>query len=304
MYISKIFRCNLAASEYSLFLVKRLEVIIIHVMLQVVKEIPVNDKMEPDQVMKVSVMKEVIKPTKPHRHAGYHELIILKQGAGFHEIDGEEFEVISPIAYYLRPGQTHCWNFSSIPKGFVILFKEELLFKQDIAALFDLPSQVALPIDNRLFNLSTIFFEEFKYQQLNEDASRAYIHLLVAKLKGYVSTGKPNLNSQSYLVQEFKRLINNYCLTQKQLIFYAKQLNITVAVLNAACKKTLNKTPATLINERVLLEAKLLLSATVKSIGEIAAYLGFTDTSHFIKFFKQNTTLTPGLYREMAATKR
>jgi AraC-like DNA-binding protein len=272
-------------------------------MLQLDHFIPVKDKLAANQVLKISLMKEVIKPTRPHRHAGYHELIILQQGAGFHEVDGQEFEINPPTAYYLRPGQTHCWNFSSIPKGYVLLFKEELLSKQDVSLLFDFPAEIPLNADHALFELFTLFFADFRNKKLDHDTSKAYLQLLFAKIKPFTKTAKPKLDSASHLVQEFKRLINQHGLAQKQLLFYTDQLNVTTAVLNAACKKAISKTPALLINERILLEGKLLLSATAKPIGEIAIDLGFADTSHFVKFFKQNTSLTPGLYREMAVSK-
>ena len=273
-------------------------------MLELNNAIPVKDKLKADQLLKLSVMKEVIKPTSPHRHAGYHELIILRQGAGFHTIDDQEFEINPPTVYYLRPGQTHCWNFSSIPKGHVLLFKEELLSKQDTSLLFDFPPELFLDADHALFSLFTLFFEDTKNLMLNNDTLTAYLHLIITKLKAFIKTAKPKLDGASHLVQEFKRLINQHGLVQRQLAFYAEQLNVTTAVLNSASKKAMNKTPAVLINERVLLEAKLLLSATAKPIGEIGMDLGFADTSHFVKFFKQNTLLTPGLYREMAMSKK
>ena len=260
--------------------------------------------METDQLIKVSAMKEVIKPTKPHRHADYHELILLHQGAGFHEVDGHQFEVIAPVAYYLRPGQTHCWNFSSIPKGFVILFREELLKQEDINLLFQFPSKIPLTVnDTTLFNIANLLFNEFKSQLPDSGTYSAYLHLLVTKLQHFTKTRRPRLNGAESLFQRYKRLVNDSFFESRDLAFYASRLHITTAVLNETCKKTVGKTPARIINERILLEAKLLLSCTGKSVQEIASDLGFADSPHFIKFFKQNTHLTPGAYKELAVTK-
>jgi AraC-like DNA-binding protein len=74
-------------------------------------------------------------------------------------------------------------------------------------------------------------------------------------------------------------------------------------VLNQTCKKAIGKTPGAVINERVLLEAKMLLTATEKAVNEVADELGFTDAPHFIKFFRQHTHLTPRAYRELAKPK-
>lgn len=253
---------------------------------------------------KVSLMKEVIKPTVPHRHAGYHELIWLSQGAGFHEIDGMQLEIVPPLVYYLRPGQTHCWNFTAIPKGYVILFKEELLQKQDISALFHFPSFIKLQQPEVFFQLAAILYQEYTGQTYSANTVQAYIHLFVTKLQQLVLQYKPDLRPASSLFQQFKQLVNTHFAARKDLAFYAAQLHITTTALNQTCKKEMAKTPGAVINERVLLEAKLLLSATERPVNDLALELGFGDSPHFIKFFKQHTHLTPRQYREMATARK
>ena len=71
-------------------------------------------KIADDVLLKVSRMKPVIKPTKPHKHAGYHELIILSKGLGYHTINDQNYEVKPMMGFYLKPGQVHCWNFTQI----------------------------------------------------------------------------------------------------------------------------------------------------------------------------------------------
>ena len=44
-------------------------------------------------------------------------------------------------------------------------------------------------------------------------------------------------------------------------------------------------------------EAKRLMDITPKTIGEIAAYLGYSSQSHFQRVFKKHTGMTPGEYR-------
>jgi AraC family transcriptional regulator, transcriptional activator of pobA len=266
------------------------------------QNIPVKNKLDAGTPFKVSPMKEVIKPTVPHRHAGYHELILLSQGAGFHEIDGLSSEITPPVAYYLRPGQTHRWNFTAIPKGYVILFREELLLKQDINAFFEFPSLVPLQQPDIFFQLAAIIHQEYTRQTYAANTVQAYIHLLVSKLQQSVVQYKSGPRPANSLFQQFKQMVNTYFATRKDLAFYAANLHITTAVLNKTCKKVMDKTPGAVINERVLLEAKLLLAATEKPINDIAIELGFTDSPHFIKFFKQHTHLTPRSYREMAVT--
>jgi AraC-like DNA-binding protein len=57
-------------------------------------------------------------------------------------------------------------------------------------------------------------------------------------------------------------------------------------------------TPAKYIKQQRLLKAIHLLSSTDYSISEICYEIGFSDTSHFTKLFKQKYSLTPSEYRK------
>jgi hypothetical protein len=88
------------------------------------KQIDTKNKLDDGLMFKISRFKEQIKKTKPHKHDEYYELIFISEGEGFHCIESEKFLVTAPEFYFLKPGQLHFWQFTSIPKGFVILFKE------------------------------------------------------------------------------------------------------------------------------------------------------------------------------------
>jgi AraC family transcriptional activator of pobA len=81
---------------------------------------------------------------------------------------------------------------------------------------------------------------------------------------------------------------------------YATQLSIHVNHLNRALREISGKTTTRLITERMTQEAKNLLRHTNWNIGEVAWCLGFEERSHFINFFKKNTQLSPGAFRDHA----
>ncbi len=90
--------------------------------------------------------------------------------------------------------------------------------------------------------------------------------------------------------------------TQQRLVLrtaqhYARQLSVHVNHLNKVLKEETGSTTTSLINKRVLQEAKLLLRQTGWSVSEIAYTLGFEEVAHFSNFFKKHTQLTPGAYR-------
>lgn len=79
---------------------------------------------------------------------------------------------------------------------------------------------------------------------------------------------------------------------------YATQLAVHVNHLNRALREVSGKTTSKLIAERLTQEAKSLLRHTNWNVGEVAWCLGFEERSHFINFFKKNTRLSPGAFRE------
>lgn len=79
---------------------------------------------------------------------------------------------------------------------------------------------------------------------------------------------------------------------------YAAQMSVHVNHLNRALREISGKTTTKLIGERVVQEAKSLLRHTTWNIGEVAWCLGFEERSHFINFFKKNTRLSPGAFRD------
>lgn len=86
-------------------------------------------------------------------------------------------------------------------------------------------------------------------------------------------------------------------LESKSPAYYAGLLNTTVDNLNKVIKASTGKTTQTLIQERIIEEANVLLRHTRLSVKEIAWCLHFQETSHFQNFYKRLTGVTPVKYR-------
>ncbi|MEZ4961450.1 MAG: helix-turn-helix transcriptional regulator [Saprospiraceae bacterium] len=78
---------------------------------------------------------------------------------------------------------------------------------------------------------------------------------------------------------------------------FAQQLNVHVNHLNRAVKESTRKTTSTLIAERILQEAKILLKHSQWNISEIAYALGFAEVTHFNNFFKKLVGTSPEKFR-------
>jgi AraC-like DNA-binding protein len=108
-----------------------------------------------------------------------------------------------------------------------------------------------------------------------------------------------NVPPQKLMVlRNFQSLIDKHFLTLKLPKQYADLLYITPNHLNALCHDLLGKTAGDLIRERVLLEAKRLLTNADMTVSEIAYDLNFQDNSYFNRFFKKNVGVTPDEFRK------
>ena len=260
-----------------------------------------KSKLNADRLIKVSRMKEIIKPTRPHKHEGYHELVLLSQGAGYHTIDDQVYEVVPPLFHILKPGQVHCWNFSQIPKGFVLMVREDF-FRSFLGLkekLYELPIEIKLSDPAPYLTLYEQCLAEYQLSPQRLDTLEAYLNLIIVKLH-HQSREQPVLTPpMRYTFYQFKKLVDQKFADCKQVNQYASELNLSPTKLNQVCKRSVGKNAQSIIKERVVLEAKNLLYHTDQTVAEVAYALQFNDASNFVKFFKAQTRLTPQQYRKM-----
>jgi len=83
-----------------------------------------------------------------------------------------------------------------------------------------------------------------------------------------------------------------------QAQYLAKKLNLHPNYLNAVIKSKTGRTVNDWISKRTLSVAKSLLINTSYSSKEIAYKLGFSESTHFSRFFKKHSKLTPNTFRK------
>ena len=79
---------------------------------------------------------------------------------------------------------------------------------------------------------------------------------------------------------------------------YASLFSITPKYFSSVCKRLTGKTANQLISDEIVRSAQISLRDSSKSIKQIAAQLGFKNQSHFGRFFRQQTGVSPQQYRE------
>jgi AraC-like DNA-binding protein len=131
---------------------------------------------------------------------------------------------------------------------------------------------------------------------------RNYIHILLLLIREiyrpHAKTIRESATRSMKITNQFKHLLEKNFLIWREVQQYAAELHITPKYLSEAVKEHTGKTPRELVNDVLLLESKVLLGSTDKTITEIAHYLGFEDQSHFSHFIRQQMGMTPTEFRK------
>ncbi len=98
---------------------------------------------------------------------------------------------------------------------------------------------------------------------------------------------------------QFQNLVAQSCMKEHQLRFYADALFVTPKYLIQAIKKVTGKTPGAIIDEAIIIAAKIQLKTAALSMEQTAESLHFSDQASFSKFFKKHVGCPPSSFRSL-----
>lgn len=248
----------------------------------------------------------------PHRHSFYH-LVLFKSGKGRHSIDFTLFNVRPMQVYFMAPGQVHSWHFEGDVDGFIVNFSEtffrSFLLNPNYLDQFTFfngvskDSVLQLPLD--VYNKALQLFEEMLLCFDNEgDSNLDMLRVLLLQLFIAINKTAAVKNNNTIpqqklqLLHSLRRLIDQHYINLRLPKEYADLLYITPNHLNALCNDLVGKTAGELIRDRILLEAKRLLTNADMTVANIAYELNFKDASYFNRFFKKYAGTTPDAFRQ------
>ncbi len=107
-----------------------------------------------------------------------------------------------------------------------------------------------------------------------------------------------NLNNKSRdVIREYNFLVEQHFKTKHAVKDYADLLYKSPKTLSNLFKKYGEASPLHFIQNRIVLEARRLLTYTEKSISEISYELGFSDLQSFSRFFRNKEGVSPQKFR-------
>lgn len=247
---------------------------------------------------------------KPHRHNSYL-LVLFTHGSGTHEIDFMRYDIQPGSLFVLQPGQIHHWNLSQDIEGYIFFYSQEiynLYFGskkiEEYPFYQSVMNQPEMHLDSTELTAIKPYFELMIAESQNK-AQRTEDKLLnlldcihIEMARKYLSNTNHVAHSYNYKIHQLEQLLEQYYTTEKSASFYAGKMNITLKHLNRICKDILNQTLTQLIANRVILEAKRLLTNASKTVNQVADILGFENYSYFIRLFKKQTGMTPNEFRK------
>ncbi|MET3501302.1 AraC-like DNA-binding protein [Mucilaginibacter rubeus] len=101
----------------------------------------------------------------------------------------------------------------------------------------------------------------------------------------------------SEITREFKELLLNNFKKMRKPGDYADALSLSVPYLNQVIKSSTGFTVSHWIQKMIMNEARVLLSATLKPVKDIAHELGYLDQAYFSRMFSKIQGVSPQQYR-------
>ncbi len=113
------------------------------------------------------------------------------------------------------------------------------------------------------------------------------------------TTSQSNLGKKDRsITNQFFQFVDKEYKENRKVDHYAELIGITPKRLAHVIKKTTGKYPSEWLENYAVLESKKLLRSTDESIQNISYDLNFATPSHFVKFFKARTGMTPKEFRD------
>ena len=229
---------------------------------------------------------------------GVHDVYL---GAEYRWLKPNDLVIVPENIVYGSKNVHHC-------KGYCMHFKTEFiqsLLNKPLAEEFAYLDMEAEHIINVTDEESELIKQSFRdiikeYERFSPEKDyllRNYIHILLLRIREIYRPHAKKINDTNTrsikIANQFKRLVEKNFIATREVAQYAAQLHITPGHLSEVVKTNTGKPPRKIINDVLLLEAKVLLGSTDLTVTEIAHRLNFSDQAHFSHFIKQHTGYSP-----------
>jgi len=137
----------------------------------------------------------------------------------------------------------------------------------------------------------------FFTREISEHLSTALIYEIMDVYKHLESLDDEPFTNRDRIYFEFISLVEKNCRSERSVSFYADALCISPRYLLQICKDVSSQSPKRCIDDFVILNAKMMLAQTELSVSMISDKMNFPSPSFFVRYFREQTGMTPHRYR-------
>ncbi len=250
---------------------------------------------------------------KPHVHS-FYQIIWFMKGTGKHFVDFNAYDIEDNSLFFISKGKIHHFD-ENYPDGCIIHFNEsfmaynenftDVFLKHNIFHSFEKePLFLIKETDsNELHNIVKQMQNEMwtPNQFAHSDYLKVLLHLFLILIQRFGIRKDCNgltMNKPSHILfVNFRKLVEENFSEIHTVAEFSEMLNVSTKTLTNYTKEIAHQTPLEIITDRLILEAKRLLSYSEKNVNEVGFELGFEDPSYFVKFFKRHVKMSPKDFR-------
>lgn len=236
----------------------------------------------------------------------FHQITLITGGRGVAVIDFTEHDCRPGTLLHTRPGQVQRLpraDASAVPpEGVLILFTRTFVRRPGLLTGLGVDAwQLGRPARQRIRALVTELAIEYRQSGAHDDSPLLLRHLLAAVLIHIARLPRGAATDTDHEATGYSRFLDDlerrYTQT-RQVRDYAASIGYSPRTLTRMSLAATGKTAKEVIDARVTLEAKRLLAHTERPVAAIAADLGFSEPTNFVKFFTARQGTTPAAFRD------
>lgn len=255
-----------------------------------------------------------IQPNKLYRSDCFG-VMILEEGSMFYSIGDHEYQITKGDILFCVPKEAFRFLYLSPDvKGKQISFSIDMLHEagfnyrtNDIIKSFSNNISYIIRHEESLFRRLSFHISELT--SLNDASVENYyademiwhhFSLLMYEIDVFhraVPEQLTNSSREEELTTAFFTLVRDHYVEHHDVQFYADSLHVSRKYLSRIVKKTMAKSPKDIINQVLLIEAKILLRNSRSNVNQVAESLKFSDSAVFSKFFKKHSGVKPSEYK-------
>lgn len=238
----------------------------------------------------------------------FFSFYFFRKANGFLILNFRKIELRDGMALLLSPHQQQEWHVDEASLDYTFLIFREDFMRTFIADKFfvyrllycyqtDTPPCINLTHEELTEYMRLL--GKIKQELLNPVAdtyniivSLLYYLLLIINRAYAAAYGLPAEIAKNNFAFRFKDLLEQNIRTHQRVQEYAEMLHVSRVTLNASVKAQFGVSATHLIKQRLLEDLKSELLFSNRTVSELADDFNFSDPSHLMRFFKQQTGKT------------